>query len=227
MRATLLLGALSALGLTNAHFTIKSPKGIGSADSTADHAPCGGFTPDLSDGSSQLVDIHVGGEAVALRLTHSRCTWLLRATLDSAAKNGWEKVYPITVQSGLGDYCFPAVTFPSDWAGKKGVISIVSSADDGQLFQCIAANFVSGTASPPTTCTNASSVTSYSTDDSELQKLIGDQDSASSTASSSAASPSATDSKGAAGALLVPSIQSVGSLVAGVGALVLGGALMI
>jgi hypothetical protein len=135
MRATLLLGALSALSLTNAHFTIKSPKGIGSADSTADHAPCGGFTPDLSDGSSQLVDVHVGGEAVALRLTHSRCTWLLRATLDSAAKNGWEKVFPITVQSGLGDFCFPAVTFPSDWAGKKGVISIVSSADDGQLFQ--------------------------------------------------------------------------------------------
>jgi hypothetical protein len=137
MRSSLTLSAALAgyIGLSSAHFILKYPESIGDRDSTADEDPCGGFKPDISEGSDQLVDVHVGGEAIALRLTHSRATWLFRATLDGNAEGGWQRLYPNVVQSGLGDFCLPEVTFPEDWAGERGVISVVSSAEDGQLFQ--------------------------------------------------------------------------------------------
>lgn len=141
MRSSTLTGATlasSLLTLTSAHFILKHPESIGSRDSTSSDGPCGGFTPDISEGSDQLVDVHVDGEAMALRLTHSRATWLFRATLDEDAEAEdatWERLYPNTVQSGLGDFCLPTLTYPGDWAGKRGVISVVSSADDGQLYQ--------------------------------------------------------------------------------------------
>lgn len=38
----------------------------------------------------------------------------------------------------------PSVTFPEEWAGKKGVIGIVSSAEDGQLYQvCLLLHLIS------------------------------------------------------------------------------------
>lgn len=137
MRST--LSVLALAGIASAHFELKYPKSVGNSDNTAEDGPCGGFTPDISDNSDELVDVHVGGEAIAVLLTHSRATWLFRGTLDKDVDDAdWERLYPNTVQSGLGAFCVPRVTFPDDWAGKKGVISVVSSADDGQLFQvCI------------------------------------------------------------------------------------------
>lgn len=134
MRSTLSLIALA--GVASAHFELKHPESIGGSDSTADEGPCGGATPDISEGSDQLVDVHVGGEAIAVVLTHSRATWLFRATLNETVDDAdWERLYPNTVQSGIGDFCIPSITFPEEWAGERGVISVVSSAEDGQLYQ--------------------------------------------------------------------------------------------
>lgn len=134
MRSSLSLLALA--GAASAHFVLKHPESVGDSDSTAGQAPCGGYTPDISEGSGELVDVHVGGEALALVLTHSRATWLFRATLNGSVDDAnWERLYPNTVQSGLGDFCIPSLTYPDDWAGKRGVIGVVSSAEDGNLYQ--------------------------------------------------------------------------------------------
>lgn len=134
MRSTLLLPIAVLAGVSLAHFEVRYPDSIGFRDADEDEAPCGGFTPDLSD-SSKLVDFHVGGDAIAVRSTHQQGNWLIRVTLDEKAESDWEQVFPIVQQSGLGDYCNPAVTIPESYVGKKGVIGVVSSATDGVLYQ--------------------------------------------------------------------------------------------
>lgn len=130
MRSVILLSSL--LTLASAHFELKYPKSIGFKDDNEDQGPCGGFTPDLT---KDLVDFHVGGEAIAVRLTHQQSNWLFRVTLDEKAESGWEQIFPIVQQSGLGDFCEPSVTLPESYVGKKGVVSVVSSAVDGLLYQ--------------------------------------------------------------------------------------------
>lgn len=130
MRSLLIASALC--GLSSAHFQMLYPKSIGFEDADEDKSPCGGFTPNL-DGD--LFDWHVGGEAVALRLGHQQCNWLFRVTTDPKGESGWEQVYPIVMQSGLGTYCHPSLTVPEKYVGKKGIVSVVSSAPDGLLYQ--------------------------------------------------------------------------------------------
>lgn len=131
MKSFALLSALC--GMTSAHFLLNYPKSIGFDDDKEGTGPCGGFSPDFA--SKDVVDFHVGGDAVAMKLTHPQGNWLIRVTTDEKGESGWEQVFPIVQQSGLGDFCEPQVTIPSKYSGKKGVLSIVSSAVDGLLFQ--------------------------------------------------------------------------------------------
>lgn len=129
MRSLTLLSTLC--GLASAHFIIKYPKGAIFNDDTEDQGPCGGSLPDFS----KPVDFHVGGDALAMKLTHPQGDWLFRVTTDHKAESGWEQIFPIVQQNGMGDFCEPAVTVPSKYSGKKGVLSVVASAMDGMLFQ--------------------------------------------------------------------------------------------
>lgn len=136
MRVSAILPAvLSLASVSSAHFLMNYPDSIGFDDDKEGTAPCGGFTPDISSGSKQLVDFHVGGDSLAMRATHNQVTWLFRVTLDGTAQSGWKQIFPIVQQSGLGNFCEPQITLPSSYAGKKGVISVVTDAPDGLLYQ--------------------------------------------------------------------------------------------
>ncbi|PHH91843.1 hypothetical protein CDD83_10093 [Cordyceps sp. RAO-2017] len=225
--------ALSALcfGLGTAHFQLRHPQAIGSGQEEEETAPCGGATPDFS-GAAKLVDFHVGGEALAMRLTHQQSNWLFRATTDQKAESGWEQLFPIVMQSGLGDFCEPSVAAPSTFAGKKGVVSVVSSAVDGLLYQCVAVNFVQGSANrAPPECKNSSSVQASFVNDDKLSALVGKQASVSASSSRSSTAPSAAaTSTSAAASNRQPTTGRLG-WNAGAAALVsgalLGGALLL
>ncbi|KAJ6786657.1 hypothetical protein PWT90_03597 [Aphanocladium album] len=168
MRAFTTIAALA--GLASAHFQLKYPPTIGFDDEKEPNAPCGGFTPDLS--ASNLPDFHAEGDAVAVRLSHPQSKWLFRVTTDPSDDKSWEQIYPIVEQSGLGDFCLPQLTVPEKYVGSKGVISIVSSAVDGLLYQCSAVNFVKGTQKAPSECKNATIQVSF-TSDSTLDGMVG------------------------------------------------------
>ncbi|KAL7943346.1 hypothetical protein V8C42DRAFT_328817 [Trichoderma barbatum] len=208
MRSSTIIPAfLSLASLSSAHFLMNYPKSIGFDDDKEGDGPCGGFTPDLSSGSSQLVDFHVGGDSLAMRSTHPQSNWLFRATLDASAESDWQQIFPIVQQSGLGNFCEPQITLPASWAGKKGVIGVVANAPDGLLYQCVAANFIAGSIDPPSACKNAT-VTASFVDDDKLSALVdgsasdGSSSSTStgtkSTASSTSTKPSSTQSSAAA-----------------------------
>lgn len=227
MHSALLLASL--IGLSAAHFELKAPPSIGFEDKNEDKAPCGGFTPDFS---GELYDWHVGGEAIAVRLTHQQSNWLFRVTTDEKAESGWEQIFPIVQQSGLGDFCQPQVTIPESYVGKKGVVSVVSSAVDGLLFQCVAANFIAGSAEPTSECKNASSVKASFVDDAQLTALVGDtgdskNDTGSSESSATTAAPAATSTSAAAASLQAWSTSGLGGILAVLSMTFLGGALMI
>ncbi|KAJ4211081.1 hypothetical protein NW759_012834 [Fusarium solani] len=229
MRSSLLLSAAALCGISLAHFELKYPESIGFKDDDEDKAPCGGFTPDLS--KADLVDFHVGGEAIALRSTHQQGNWLFRVTTDAKADGDWEQLFPIVQQSGLGDFCQPQVTVPEKYVGKKGWVNVVSSAVDGLLYQCIAANFVKGKAEPPSECKNASSVKAYFTDDKALEALVDDSSNSSSETGSSSSSAtssaaSSTESADAAAALQAWSASGAGFITLLAMAFA-GGALMV
>ncbi|KAF5661937.1 gpi anchored protein [Fusarium heterosporum] len=229
MRSSTLLSAAVFCGLSLAHFEVKYPDTIGFKDDDEDKSPCGGFTPDLS--KDKLVDFHIGGEAIALRSTHQQGNWLFRVTLDEKAEGDWEQIFPIVQQSGLGDFCQPQVTVPEKYAGKKGWVNVVSSAVDGLLYQCIAANFVKGKADAPSECKNASSVKASFTDDSALSALVdngskSESSSTTGTASNTGSAASATQSDSAAAAMQAWSANGAGML-AGLAMAFVGGAALI
>ncbi|KAJ4268883.1 hypothetical protein NW762_002954 [Fusarium torreyae] len=214
MRSSLLLSTAALCSLSLAHFEVKYPDTIGFKDDDEDKSPCGGFTPNLS--KDKLVDFHVGGEAIALRSTHQQGNWLFRVTLDEKADGDWEQVFPIVQQSGLGDFCQPQVTVPEKYAGKKGWVNVVSSAVDGLLYQCIAANFVKGKADAPSECKNASSVKASFVDDKALSALVGDDSdsnsSSTATASDTASAASSTQTDNAGAALQAWSSNGIGMI---------------
>ncbi|KAI5465404.1 hypothetical protein BGZ63DRAFT_419977 [Mariannaea sp. PMI_226] len=194
MRATTLLSAAALCSVSSAHFLLEYPKSIGFSDDNEGDSPCGGFEPDFS--KDNVVDFHVGGEAIALKSTHEQVNWLFRATTDQTAKSGWQQVFPIVQQSGLGDFCEPTITINSSFVGKKGIVGVVASGPDGLLYQCIAANFVKGSADAPSACKNASSVKASFTDDSKLTALVSgsSSDSSSSTTTGTKTTASSTSS---------------------------------
>ncbi|KAF5682748.1 gpi anchored protein [Fusarium circinatum] len=218
MRSSTLLSTALLCGVSSAHFLVKYPESIGFKDDNEGESPCGGFTPDLS--KDKLVDFHVGGEAIALQSTHQQGNWLFRVTLNEKADGDWEQVFPIVQQSGLGNFCEPQITVPEKYAGKKGWVNVVSSAVDGLLYQCIAANFVKGKADPPSECKNATSVKASFVDDSKLSALVGNDSkadssstgTASGTATGTGSAASSTSSDNAVAALQAWSANGVGMI---------------
>ncbi|RFU76653.1 expression library immunization antigen 1 [Trichoderma arundinaceum] len=239
MRSSAILPTiLSLASLSSAHFLMNYPESIGFDDDKEGTAPCGGFTPDISSGSSQLVDFHVGGDSLAMRATHTQVNWLFRVTLDGDAESGWQQIFPIVQQSGLGSFCEPHITLPSSYAGKRGVISVVSDAPDGLLYQCVAANFVSGSVDPPSACTN-SSITASFVSDSKLSALVsGSTPFSNSTGGGSSSTPSPTQSSAPAATTsgnAAPALRAawstsglnLGSALTALSMVLAGGALMI
>ena len=135
MRSALIL---SFAGLTAAHFRMLHPESVHFSDSTEDQSPCGGRVPDFPSDDDDLFQYHIGGEDIATELTHEASNWLIRVTTDEKASKGWEQVFPIYAQSGLGRFYQPKVAIPDKYEGKKGIISIVSEATDGILYQVCA-----------------------------------------------------------------------------------------
>lgn len=128
--ATTLLLASTA----TAHFNLIAPATIGFDDDKESTGPCGGFTPDFKN-KNALIDFHVGGEPVAMKLGHSQANWLFRATLDETANSNWTALFPIVQQSGIGLFCEPSIPAPASWVGKQGVVGVVANAPDGLLYQ--------------------------------------------------------------------------------------------
>lgn len=129
---TLALLAL-AIAPSTAHFLLQYPPTIGFDDTLEATAPCGSFTVDFS--KDNVTNFHVAGDAIAVTSIHPQATWLFRATLDQNATSNWTALLADVTQTGLGDFCEPAVTVPSSWAGQKGVIGVVQDAPDGILYQ--------------------------------------------------------------------------------------------
>ncbi|KAH8176677.1 expression library immunization antigen 1 [Sarocladium implicatum] len=182
MRSTLIL---SFAGLAAAHFRLLHPESAHFDDSSEDQAPCGGRIPSFPSNDDDLFQYHIGGEDIATELTHEASNWLIRVTTDQKASKGWEQVIPIYAQSGLGRFCQPKVALPSKYEGKTGIISVVSEATDGILYQCIQAKFVSGTGDDFDKCSNGSA-TGYATDSPKLSALVNGSDDGSSDSGSKA-----------------------------------------
>ena len=126
--------ALVFASAATAHFNLMVPTPIGFNEDKEDTAPCGGFTPDFSD-ASKVIDFHVGGEPVGVKLGHTQAQWLFRGTLDQTGSSNWTMLFPIVMQSGLGLFCEPSIPAPESWVGKQGVLGVVADAPDGLLYQ--------------------------------------------------------------------------------------------
>ncbi|KAI1075364.1 hypothetical protein F5B20DRAFT_585330 [Whalleya microplaca] len=210
----------------SAHFTVQYPPTVGVFNDDAEGtAPCGGYNPDLTQ--LNTTDFHVNGDSVVTTLTHPEANWLYRITVTNGtipAEANWTEIYPITKQSGAGVFCLSHVTVPSEFVGKKGILSLVASALDGLLYQCSAVKFVDGTGATPTECTNGTNVSGSPSSDTSLSALVG----TAVAASSSSAVASAT-SKPNAGASITPSAFNggLGAAVTTAIMILLGAALMI
>ncbi|KAL2880338.1 hypothetical protein SGCOL_004389 [Colletotrichum sp. CLE4] len=191
---TRLLTPLLLLASTaTAHFSLTLPKPLGDSDDNEATAPCGGYT---ASSSSATTDFYVEGDAIGMENGHPQTNWLFRATLDTTAASGWTQLFPIVMQTGLGNFCEPKVVAPGNWTGKRGVVSVVAHSPDGLLYTCAAVNFVSGTAPTRSDCKNAT-VTVDFTSDSTLTALLSASGSSSGGTPSSGSSGTSTPSASA------------------------------
>ncbi|KAK1839827.1 GPI anchored protein, partial [Colletotrichum chrysophilum] len=162
-------------------------------------------------------DFHVAGDAVGMSNGHPQTTWLFRATLDQTASGNWTQVFPIVLQTGLGNFCEPQIAVPAEYAGKKGVLGVVAHSPDGLLYSCAAVNFVTGTAATNSDCKNASITVDFSSDPS-LTALVNGGGASSSTSPSASASGSAAASSSSSSTPNAAPGASAGLLGAGAGA---------
>jgi hypothetical protein len=119
---------------SSAHYLLNYPPTIGFDDAAETTGPCGSFTIDFS--TDNFTNFYVDGSEIAVTSIHPQANWLFRATLGSDQNtNNWTQLMPIIQQTGIGNFCEPAVPVPASWAGQKGILSVVQSAPDGILYQ--------------------------------------------------------------------------------------------
>ena len=131
---SLVLAAFALSPVVKAHFNLDLPPSYGFEEAKESHAPCGGFDVYFNN-ISNMSDFHVDGDAIKTRLAHFGADWLYRATIEPATENNWTQLYPIFRQEGVGNFCQPSVSAPYDWIGRQGIISVVTKASDGILYQ--------------------------------------------------------------------------------------------
>ncbi|KDN64823.1 hypothetical protein CSUB01_06926 [Colletotrichum sublineola] len=204
-----LLPLLALASAATAHFSLTLPKPLGDSDDNQATAPCGGYT---ASSSSEATDFHVEGDAIGMQNGHPQSNWLFRATLDQTAATGWTEIFPIVLQTGLGNFCEPQVAVPANFTGKKGLIGVVAHSPDGLLYA------------------NAT-ITADFTSDPSLSALVGAGADASASSSPSSGAPAAsTTPHSAAPRVAVGNLFSAGGVAAGLVASVaaaLGGVAML
>lgn len=135
MHFTTLLPLLSLWALcTSAHFILQYPLSAGFDDDTEGVAPCGGFTPTFNASDDS---VPVDGFPVSMLSTHPAADWLFRVTLDQKAPFNWTNLLPVISETGLGQFCLPALKAPSEFAGQSGLIQVIQKGPDGVLYQVI------------------------------------------------------------------------------------------
>lgn len=116
----------------SAHFILQYPNSLGFSDDNEPESPCGGFSIKFGSNDSS---IPVGGFPVSLLSTHPAADFLFRATLDTQAPFNFTNLLPVVSETGLGQFCLPALVAPADYAGKQGVIQVIQDGPDGILYQ--------------------------------------------------------------------------------------------
>ena len=122
--------ALASIGST--HFLLSYPPTLGFDDDTEGQSPCGAAEITFADNDTA---VPVGGFPVSLQSTHPEAQWLYRATTDKQVPFNWTNILPVVQQSGLGDFCLPALTLPDSFSNHSGLIQVIQNAADGMLFQ--------------------------------------------------------------------------------------------
>ncbi|KAF3941994.1 hypothetical protein ABW19_dt0200693 [Dactylella cylindrospora] len=150
-----IIGALSLASIASAHYFLQSPPSIGFDDTTLTEAPCGGFS--ATDRSGGVTDWPINGYPFSVVTTHLDVVWTLKAALLSDVSN-FVDIYPNVHQTGISEFCLPAIPGVAAWVGQEAVFQVVQKAPDGDLHQCAAIRFVAGGPAPQGDCSNSTSV---------------------------------------------------------------------
>ncbi|KAK3376454.1 hypothetical protein B0T24DRAFT_700017 [Lasiosphaeria ovina] len=147
------LSALAALA--EAHFVLQVPTSLGFSDVLEGTAPCGSFHISSRVGESSWP---VAGAPFQLITTHPQSDWQIRAALLNDTAN-FQPLVPVVSQQGTGTFCLPAVPGIAAWEGQDAVLQAIQHSVDGELYQCAAIKFVSGSAAAaPQSCKNSTNV---------------------------------------------------------------------
>ncbi|KAK6335635.1 hypothetical protein TWF696_002402 [Orbilia brochopaga] len=180
-----------------AHFVLRYPTPFGPSAANEETAPCGGYS--FSE-NTPVTNFHVEGDSIAYASSHPDVKVLYRVVQGNKADGSnleWDQVLPIIQQFGSGSFCEPAVTVPSSYAGKSGILQVVQNAVDGMLYACAYVKFVPGKGTPPSVCMNDTGVDAEFASDASLSALMSGGGSSPS-GSQSAGGPSSTNSPSSA-----------------------------
>ena len=132
MYLSTLTTTLALVCLGSAHFLLNYPPTLGFDEDTEGDSPCGNAAIKFGDNDTAIT---VGGFPIAIQSTHPQAQWLYRASLSQQQPFNWTNIVPVVQQSGLGDFCLPALSLPSSFANHSGLVQVIQSAVDGLLYQ--------------------------------------------------------------------------------------------
>ncbi|KAF2860431.1 hypothetical protein K470DRAFT_206944, partial [Piedraia hortae CBS 480.64] len=187
---------LALAGLSSAHFTLKWPPTAGFIDENEPKSPCGGATVNVNSSSPR---VGVDQFPISIQSSHPQGEWLIRGTTDTKEPYNFITLAPVISTKGIGQFCLPSGHAPKDWAGKSGIIQVITTGEDGRLYQCGPVNFVSGSSTDTGTagCRNNSgfsaSWTTHQTLTNSSSASSGTSSASSTTASASSTSTQKSD----------------------------------
>ncbi|EGP84131.1 unnamed protein product [Zymoseptoria tritici ST99CH_1A5] len=209
-----ILVTLASLSLASAHFMLNSPPSYPMDDDEGEvNGPCAGANITVDDSAPE---ISVDQFPISIYVGHPTGSFAFFATNSTAEPITWTPLTPEVVNTtGSGDFCLTDISIPKGWAGGQGVLQVVDTSVDGQLYLCAPVKFVSGantTVGPG--CTNATGFTAVASNGAGGKGAGSGSDSSKGSGSGSSNSTGGSEAKKGSAAL-----TSVAGSVVGLGLL--------
>ncbi|KAH8650812.1 hypothetical protein BGZ60DRAFT_388634 [Tricladium varicosporioides] len=156
--SNIVAGLACLISMGSSHFVLQIPTSIGYNDALEGTAPCGSFS--ATDRSKGVTNWQVAGAAISVITTHTSVTWDFKAALVSSPTT-WVLLTPVLTQTGVGFFCEPKIPGLTAWIGQPAILQVTQHGVDCALYQCAAIQFVAGTGTTPSGCTNSSGIAAH------------------------------------------------------------------
>ena len=119
----------------NAQFLLLCPPSLGSNAELQGNEPCGGAPVEFNGRTSPSINISATAMTIEVTTLSTESEWQFRATIDQREPFHWMNLLENVSQTGIGDFCVPAMCVPESFIGKTGLVQVIQHGSAGTAMQ--------------------------------------------------------------------------------------------